>query len=107
MTKNAYIDGKSKKLFFERDGLVYRSKEKFDLNKNAAIRYEWMMFGIRPGDQPSNLNEVAENITHPNECFLDVDATVNLLKHRVIDGGYVDQMRKRLGIKLHQPPVYL
>jgi hypothetical protein len=107
MTKNAYIDGKSKKLFFERDGLVYQSKEKFDLNKNGATRYEWMMFGIRPGDQPANLNDEASKMSHPSECFLDIDATINLLKHRVIDDGMVEQMRKRLGIKLKQPPVYL
>lgn len=77
---------KSDHIYFCIDGLVYRSLPAFALRRAYNIRFEWALFGLQPCDQPDHetLYNIIQALDHPNTCVLDVDATIELLRYRVV-----------------------
>ena len=97
-----YIDGKTGFLFFERGSIVYRSLHNFRhlLNPNGPDRFEWEIYGLTATGQPYSkdkiyLTNVADELQHPNDCVMDVNATIELLKYRIIDHGLIHNLRNR------------
>jgi len=101
MVKAAYIDGKTGLLFFQKENIVYRTLETFKhfLEPNGPLRYEWELWGLNPAGQPYGnemmAHDLAEKLEHPQDCVMDVDATIESLKLSVLDGGIILTMRNR------------
>lgn len=87
-------------IYFERGGIVFRSVKSFDFNSShCPIRFEGEIFGVTPTKQPLEVFEVAASMQHPNDCVMDIDASIALLKYRVLDNSLISNLRERLWTK--------
>lgn len=93
---NAYISGDGFLYFQNKENnLVFRSINKFSGDPKGAIRYEWEILNIPQQGQPHLLAyEIAEKMQHPQDCVIDVDATISGLKYQLIHKGLLENLRK-------------
>jgi len=96
MTTLMYQDGYSNLIYFNRGELVYRTLNRSPFsNSNGPICFEYEIFKLNPQKQSrQELIEFVEKIKHPEECVLDIEATINLLKYRVIHKSLLENLRK-------------
>ena len=92
-------------IYFESGGIVFRSYEKVDLPRvmefngrtvPGAVRYEGEVFGLKPCNQPPDVIAFAYDLRHPQDCVMDINCTINHLKHKVLDKGIISELRSRI-----------
>lgn len=72
-------------IYFNIGELVFRSNDCYNLKPSHDICFEWRIFKLEPEMQPRlEIIRLAKDLRHPENCVLDVDATFNLLKYRVL-----------------------
>lgn len=101
MTSLVYQDGKNNLIYFNRGELVFRTlnPSPFKLNGKGHLGFCCEIFGINKGEQPRGdhgdvLIEYVEKLNHPDDCVLDIEATINLLRYRIIHKSLLDNLRK-------------
>ena len=110
MIKAAYIDKKTGFLYFQEDNIVFRTINSFKhfLNQKGPIRYEWEIWNLSPTGQPyaivdeQTAYDLATKLHHPDDCVMDINATIESLKFKILDDGIVSKLRVRKKIS-HDP----